>query len=140
MRPRPGRQDWPRWAVFRRSPIGAEGPEDAGKGLHFPIRAETSMTSRTLGFAAIGTALATSVVLLAPAAAHADGAPVPVASGLNSPRQLTFSPGGQLYVAEAGVGGDGACAEHPEFGESCVGPSGSIARVNGNGSVSRVVT
>ena len=105
-----------------------------------PIRAETSMTSRTLGFAAIGTALATSVALLAPSAAHADGAPVPVASGLNSPRQLAFSPGGQLYVAEAGVGGDAACAEHPEFGESCVGPSGSIARVDGNGSVSRVVT
>ena len=32
-----------------------------------------------------------------------------VASNLDNPRQLTFSPNGALYVAEAGRGGDGPC-------------------------------
>lgn len=95
---------------------------------------------KTFAFAAVGATVVTAAALAAAPAAGANGGPTVVASGLNSPRQLTFSPGGSLYVAEAGVGGDDACAEHPEFGESCVGPSGSIARVGSGGSVSRVVT
>ena len=67
-----------------------------------------------------------------------NGGPVVVADGLNNPRQLAFSPGGGLYVAEAGYGGEAACTEHPEFGEVCFGYSGSVAKV-GHGSVNRVV-
>ncbi|GAA6525561.1 hypothetical protein IDVR_13560 [Intrasporangium sp. DVR] len=56
-----------------------------------------------------------------------------VASGLNSPRQLAFTPAGDLYVTEAGTagspGGD-TCQLHPEFGEVCFGLTGSVSRVN----------
>ncbi|KGN39649.1 ScyD/ScyE family protein [Knoellia aerolata] len=94
---------------------------------------------KTLGFAATA-ALATAVATFsAPSTAAAPG-PVVVASGLNNPRQLTFAPGGSLYVAESGIGGDDACGTHPEFGPACVGPSGAIARVGTGGTVTRVVT
>ncbi|MDC5699175.1 ScyD/ScyE family protein [Intrasporangium calvum] len=56
-----------------------------------------------------------------------------IASGLNSPRQLAFSPGGGLYVAEAGTAGnpaDSPCQEHPEFGEVCFGFTGSVSKVD----------
>ena len=36
---------------------------------------------------------------------HHSDEPVVVATGLNNPRQLAFSPSGALYVAEAGAGG-----------------------------------
>jgi hypothetical protein len=53
-----------------------------------------------------------------------------VASGLNNPRGLAFGFDGALYVAEAGVGGEGPCITSPEGGEACYGPSGSITRIN----------
>lgn len=52
-----------------------------------------------------------------------------VASGLNNPRGLAFSPNGDLYVAEAGFGGEGPCGPGPE-GERCYGPSGSITLID----------
>lgn len=52
-----------------------------------------------------------------------------VASGLDNPRQLSFSPTGALYIAEAGRGGAGPCATHPELGELCLGASGAITEV-----------
>lgn len=52
-----------------------------------------------------------------------------VASNLNNPRGLNFGPEGALYVAEAGSGGDGACAEGPE-GLRCFGASGSVTRID----------
>jgi hypothetical protein len=64
---------------------------------------------------------------MAPAAAQT-GAEV-VASGLNNPRGLTFSPNGGLYVAEAGTGGSGPCFAGPE-GPACFGHSGSVTRVD----------
>jgi len=37
-----------------------------------------------------------------------------IATGLDNPRGLAFSPLGALYVAEAGWGGDGPCIEGPD--------------------------
>lgn len=51
-----------------------------------------------------------------------------VASGLANPRGLAFGPDGALYIAEAGIGGEGACIEGPE-GEVCYGETGVISKV-----------
>jgi hypothetical protein len=48
----------------------------------------------------------------------------PVASGLDSPRGLAFTPHGTLVVAEAGHGGD-TC-----FDGTCIGTTGQISSVN----------
>lgn len=82
-----------------------------------------------------------------------------VATGLNSPRHLSFAPNGDLYVAEAGVPftfefepdtTPGAppvalpaeCddAEHPAFGQTCLTRTSSITRLSKHGKQSRVVT
>jgi hypothetical protein len=55
-----------------------------------------------------------------------------IASGLNNPRGLTFSPNGGLYVAEAGAGGSGPCFAGPE-GPACFGHSGSVTRIDRSG-------
>jgi hypothetical protein len=55
-----------------------------------------------------------------------------IASGLNNPRGLAFSPNGGLYVAEAGAGGSGPCFAGPE-GPACFGNSGSVTRIDARG-------
>ena len=67
-------------------------------------------------------------------------APTVIATGLNSPRQLAFSPRGELYVAEAGTTGTSNCQSSEEFGTACVGLTGSVARIGEKGHVNRVVT
>jgi hypothetical protein len=53
-----------------------------------------------------------------------------IAEGLSEPRGITFGPRGDLYVAEAGKGGDGPCAAHPILGEACFGKTGAITRIS----------
>lgn len=49
-----------------------------------------------------------------------------VVSGLDSPRGLSFGPGGVLYITEAGRGGDGPCYISAPGPEVCYGPTGKI--------------
>ncbi|WP_207555994.1 ScyD/ScyE family protein [Intrasporangium flavum] len=91
---------------------------------------------RRIAAAAATVAVAAGLWGGAPAGADTDG-PTVVATGLNNPRQLAFSPGGQLYVAEAGLGGSGPC-QVGELGEVCFGLTGSVAKVGRTG-VTRVV-
>jgi hypothetical protein len=51
-----------------------------------------------------------------------------VASGLHGPRHIAFAANGDMYVAEAGKGGHGACIAGGE-GPSCFGWTGSVTRV-----------
>ncbi|HEX2234945.1 MAG TPA: ScyD/ScyE family protein [Actinomycetota bacterium] len=61
-----------------------------------------------------------------------------IAEGLSSPRGLAFGRRHALYVAEAGKGGSGPCAEHPILGTACVGLTGAVTRI-WNGDQERVV-
>src|SRR4051794_39417454 len=85
-------------------------------------------------------AAALALALAAPAGA-ADG--TVVASHLNNPRQLEVTPGGVVYVAEAGRGGSKCTtAPDPETGEPatvCFGFTSGVTRV-APGKQSRVVS
>jgi hypothetical protein len=63
-----------------------------------------------------------------------------VASGLDNPRHVSFSPTGALYVVEAGRGGAGPCVQHPALGVFCFGFSGAVTRVRDDGPDERVLT
>jgi len=99
---------------------------------------------------AIRTSSALACALLAVTAtapgASAQPEPVVIASGLNSPRHLAFSPNGDLYVVEAGRGGPRPgdpgtpnCEEHP-LGLFCLGTTGSVTLVREHGPDERVLT
>lgn len=88
---------------------------------------------------------ATLAVVATLAAATASAAPhvTVVATGLSNPRGLAFAPNGELYVAEVGRGGNGACipsADSPVL--RCYGDSGALTRVDPTGNLApvRVVT
>jgi hypothetical protein len=87
-----------------------------------------SPASRSPRMLALGAALALALALAAPAAADDD--PKVIADGLDNPRGLSFGPGGHLYVAEAGRGGDAPCINSPEFGELCIGDTGAVTRLD----------
>jgi hypothetical protein len=61
------------------------------------------------------------------------------ASGLDSPRGLTFDSNGALYVTEAGTGGTGSCIPGPDSSTRCYGATSAVTRIQ-NGSQQRVVT
>ena len=84
--------------------------------------------------------LASLMVSLGPLASAAVTVEV-VATGLNSPRGIDVAPNGDVYVAEAGKGGNGPCLPGPEGGEVCFGATGSVTAIeNGNEEQHRVVT
>ena len=64
-----------------------------------------------------------------------------IASGLDSPRKLSFGSDGALYVAEAGRGGSGASIPSPSQPGAVLsyGATGAITRIQ-NGVAERVVT
>ena len=92
---------------------------------------------------AVASAVSTTVVALTVVApnASAQSDPKVIASGLDAPRHLTFSPDGTLYVVEAGRGGPrpGNCADHP-LGNFCFGFTGAVTRVSETGADTRVLT
>jgi hypothetical protein len=80
-----------------------------------------------------------ALVLCACSAAGAQAVTVdPVGEGgLRSPRHLAFSSTGDLYVAEAGRGGDGPCFVG-DFGPACFGATGAVTRITETGDQSRI--
>ncbi|MFH7026799.1 MAG: ScyD/ScyE family protein [Heteroscytonema crispum UTEX LB 1556] len=64
-----------------------------------------------------------------------------IADGLNNVRGLSFDSDGSLYVAEAGIGGNGACVPSPSAqGNSlCYGTTGAILKIQ-NGTTKQVLT
>jgi hypothetical protein len=62
-----------------------------------------------------------------------------VASGLDSPRHLAFGSRGDLFVAEAGRGGDGPCFIGGE-GPACMGATGAVTKIDRWGRQSRIVS
>ena len=58
--------------------------------------------------------------------------PHTIAQGLANPRGITVAPNGTVFVAEAGLGGDGTCFDGPE-GKVCFGLSGAVTRIDANG-------
>lgn len=68
------------------------------------------------------------------------GTTTAIASGLDNPRQLSFTPAGDLLVAESGKGGAGPCSKGPEGGTVCFGTSGAVTMIDRRGKQSRVLT
>jgi len=62
-----------------------------------------------------------------------------MATGLDNPRGLAFSPTGDLYVVEAGRGGDGPCTAGRR-NEICYGATGAVTRIHDTHDQKRVVT
>ena len=92
--------------------------------------------TRSAFLAVIG---AVAIVVLGVSPVQAQPQTEVIASGLNNPRGLSFSPNGLLYVAEAGTGGAGPCFPGPEGPIVCYGHSGSVTQV-GPGGQARVLT
>ena len=72
-----------------------------------------------------------------PAGAQATDVEV-IASGLRNPRGMDFAPNGDLYVAEAGRGGNGACILTSAGAMECLGKTGAITRIRGGKDVTVV--
>ena len=59
-----------------------------------------------------------------------------IATGLDNPRHVAVAPNGDVYVAEAGRGGDHATADScfdSAEGFACTGDSGAVTRISTHG-------
>lgn len=99
----------------------------------YPIGSHRAMT-RTRRIARLSAAIASIVLFTQIAVAQW----TVVATGLNNPRGLDFAPNGALYVAEAGIGGDGPSIPGAE-GDMHFGLSGSVTKVF-KGVQTRIIT
>jgi hypothetical protein len=74
-----------------------------------------------------------ALALAAPAGAAAGDDVDVIATGLDNPRHLAVGPSGDIYVAEAGRGGEftptSSCFVTPEMAEACTGATGAVTRV-----------
>jgi hypothetical protein len=104
--------------------------------------AARSTLPHAMGRGAMAVAAAAALVGVAMAPAVADEHTAVVASGLNSPRNLSFAPNGDLYIAESGAPSEDAapCVDHPEFGQVCLAHTSSISLLSRHGVQSRPVT
>jgi hypothetical protein len=89
----------------------------------------------TVGAVALGAVAVDAATV--PSGADPSGGVTVVAEGLDNPRQLVFA-GADLYVAEAGHGGDGPCFT-AATGPACLGATGAITRIAPDGTATRVV-
>jgi hypothetical protein len=97
-----------------------EGDRKVTKGIRrLPVLAVTVAAALVGSFATAGAASAQTTTTV-------------VASGLDNPRDLAFTPGGKLYLAEAGHGGS-ECIPGGEQGTLCVGFTSSIAQITPGG-------
>src|SRR3954471_20168685 len=53
-----------------------------------------------------------------------------IAKGLVNPRGIAFAPNGQLFVTEAGRGGNGRCTVLGDGQNSCYGETGALTRID----------
>ena len=53
-----------------------------------------------------------------------------IAKGLSNPRGIAFAPNGQLFVTEAGRGGDGKCILLADSRTGCYGETGALTRID----------
>jgi hypothetical protein len=56
-----------------------------------------------------------------------------IAKGLVNPRGIAFAPNGQLFVAEAGRGGNGKCTVLGDGQNACYGETGALTRIDPSG-------
>ena len=89
--------------------------------------------------------LALAATLALPVTASAQSTPVErlpgkvLATGLDNPRGIVQGPGGAVYVAEAGRGGDGPCVERTPGQRLCIGATGAVTEVK-RGRKRRILT
>lgn len=102
-----------------------------------------SITTRRRRVLALVLALVPALSLLGSPADAADEPreePTVVASGLDQPRHLALSPKGDLFIAEAGSGGDLEEVGFFAGADHCTGLTGAVTRVDRRGRQTRVAS